>query len=237
VISEKTVELNLTADLVYVLQVATGHTYYAVGLTQQQESALAYDVAIKSALPPLLVQFKRAETRQRFLRWTLNQTRLRDQHLRLQRLESVGLAVVYAFPLFADEQALRVPRPDLLSATAFVRPSAIRPVGGSTGTHHVRRDMVSGRWTVHSPEGEELSSPMDFMGVYRYMQALNDRRRRISPEALIATLEEATATETAARRPRGTEWRSGQTLLLPGPRSAMLAEAPAAGNARSGGDE
>ncbi len=101
-ISEKTVELNVTAELLAWLRYATGITHTAIGPSPQQEAVWGYDVSFHGgSTAAALIQYKRAHVTGTVWTWKLNRTVRRDQHARLQFLESRGYPVFYAFPHFA----------------------------------------------------------------------------------------------------------------------------------------
>src|SRR5688572_16794133 len=106
-ISEKTVELNVTAELLNWLRYLTGVTHTAIGPSLSQEGVWGYDVSFHgTASSAALIQFKRAYVKGPLWTWHLNRTSNQDQHARLQFLESQGYTVFYAFPYFATPTQL-----------------------------------------------------------------------------------------------------------------------------------
>lgn len=168
-ISEKTVELNLTTELVNKIYKATGNRPYILAPSQRQEGTLGYDVALgQTQGQGVLIQYKRAyvNTPNKY-EFHLNRTATRDQHQRLQVLESLGIPVFYAFPIFHLPAEVIQYRRYLLVHTKFVRPSRIRPVGGPTGHHDVIYDSDVNKWTVHSSQGSPIEVIETYEDVYK----------------------------------------------------------------------
>jgi hypothetical protein len=172
-ISEKTVELNLTTELVNWLFYTTRIRPYILAPSQQQEGFWGFDTSI--GFPGgtgILIQYKRAYVnRLPVYRFHLNRTKKRDQHLRLQILESTGFPVYYAFPIFHMPAEIIGNRRRLLLRTEFVRPSRIRPIGGPTGHHEVQHNAATGQWTVHSDDEAYFEGTENFKKVYENMTA------------------------------------------------------------------
>lgn len=158
-LNEKTVELNLTTELLNWLWKVTGVNHCAFGLTQQQEAQWGVDVAACGGNTGVFIQFKRAHVSGSIWQWPLNRTAGRDQHAKLQQLEGRGCNVFYALPYFDTGTALVENRRRLLLRTFWIRPSQINPSGGPTGHHDVQYDETSRRWTVHSSGPTDLPDP------------------------------------------------------------------------------
>jgi hypothetical protein len=159
VITEKTVELNLTAELLNWLYGITKRTHYVIAPSQQQEGKLGFDAGFYGSGPGLFIQFKRAWVKKSVWTWRLNRTAEEDQHERLQILESLGVPVFYAFPQFSTTQELVQWRRQLLTHTLWVRPRELRPPGGPTGPHDLLFDAASGSWQLSSPEPLSIEQP------------------------------------------------------------------------------
>lgn len=186
-ISEKTVELNITAELLAWLRYMTGVTHTAIGPSQQEEAVWGYDVSFHGgATAAALIQYKRAYVNGTVWCWKLNRTKRQDQHARLQYLESIGFPVFYAFPHFATPAELVTSRRRLLVRTTWYPPSYIQPPGGSTGFHDVTFDTFTGRWQVSSPDPIDLHPPVALDEVVKAMD--DQARRRISIEEFVGTL-------------------------------------------------
>ena len=173
-ISEKTVELNLTTEAINYAYTLTGRTHFAVGLTQAEESVFGVDVSIGGG-SALLIQYKRAYVKGTTWTWHLNRTTKQDQHLRLQILESLGYPVYYALPYFSTLSDVQKNRRKLLLKTFAIRPSTINPIPGPTGHHDVRYDSISGVFSVHSEPSPLSSEPERLSAVVE--KELNQRDR------------------------------------------------------------
>jgi len=158
-ISEKTVELNLTTELLNWLWVVTQRTHFVIGPTQREEARLGYDAGFYGSGPGLLIQFKKAHVTGSKFKWELNRTKLKDQHERLQRLEASGIPVFYAFPRFHRVREVASGRRQLLTKTFWFRPSAIQAPGGPRGHHEVLFDSAAKTWKVSSPDPVPIPNP------------------------------------------------------------------------------
>lgn len=173
-ISEKTVELNLTTELVNYLYVLTGVRPYILAPSQAQEGTLGFDTAIgfPGTGRPYLIQYKRAEFRVRRNEYLfhLNHTARQDQHLRLYIFERMGWDVFYALPLFHTLPHVINNRRHLLTMTLYLRPSWMIPVGGivaMVGHHEVRHNLTTGVTTIQSDEGRVIEIKFDFFDFAR----------------------------------------------------------------------
>lgn len=187
-ISEKTVELNLTTELVNYLYVVTGVRPYILAPSQTQEGVLGFDTAVgfPGTGRPYLIQYKRAEFRVRKNEYLyhLNHTAKQDQHLRLYILERIGWDVFYALPLFHTPTQVITNRRHLLPMTLYLRPSWMMPIGGISamvGHHEVRHNLTTGVTTIYSEEGSELNQQFDF---FDFARILNNNDRKYSNEKL-----------------------------------------------------
>lgn len=158
-ISEKTVELNLTTEFINWLSHLSNSPYFAVGPTQAQEAKWGFDVGVFGNATGVLIQYKRAYVNGSVWKWKLNRTKAKDQLYLLQQLEAAGHTVYYAFPYFHTISDIQAHRRKLLLHTFWFKPSQINPVGGPNGHHEVCFDSVTGKWTVHSEEGTDLPQP------------------------------------------------------------------------------
>lgn len=181
-ISEKTVELNITTELVNWLYVKTGVRPYILAPSQRQEGVLGFDAAVGFPThgKPFLLQYKRAEFRVRrdeYL-YHLNHNSTQDQHLRLYILELMGCDVFYALPLFHLATEVVANRQHLLPMTLYLKPSAMIPATGMTGHHEVRYQRATGKITIHSNEGVEIKERFDFNDIANlYSQQDNDQEK------------------------------------------------------------
>ncbi|MBR09190.1 MAG: hypothetical protein CMP48_16095 [Rickettsiales bacterium] len=180
-ISEKTVELNLTTELVNWNFHITGTRPYILAPSQRQEGKLGFDVSIGyPGSNPTLIQYKRAYHKKRKgeLEFHLNRNTNQDQHLRLFILELLGHDVFYALPLFYQPSDVIRFRRRLLVRTLFLKPSWIIPVGGLTGHHEIKYNLKTKKLTVFSEEGKEIDRFFDFFDFAREVELrLLDRQR------------------------------------------------------------
>ena len=217
-ISEKTVELNTTAELLAWLYYVTRITHTAIGPSQRQEAVWGYDVSFHGgSTAAALIQYKRAYVAGTVWTWKLNRTTRQDQHARLQFLESLGYPVFYAFPHFATPAQLVALRRRLLVATSWYPPSYIQPPGGSSGYHEVTHDLSTGRWQVSSPEPVDVRPPLTISDVVQAME--EQARRHMSIEEFAATLNRTMLAADQQFSKAGDELEaesdfSGQSLLL-----------------------
>lgn len=175
-ISEKTVELNLTTELVNYMYTVTKIRPYILAPSQSQEGTCGFDTSIgyPSIGRPYLLQYKRAEYRSQRNEYLyhLNRTSKQDQHLRLYALELKGWDVFYALPLFHTPTQVINERQHLLPKTLYLKPSWMIPVGGvpaMVGHHEVRYNVSTGVITIHSDEGNEINQSFDFFDLARQL--------------------------------------------------------------------
>jgi hypothetical protein len=165
-ISEKTVELNLTMELINFAWTSTGVVHFALAPSQRMEGRVGYDTRVLANGIGVFIQYKRAYVSGTHWRWHLNRTALKDQHLRLQGLEAAGNAVYYALPFFHLATEVEMNRRRLLRCTFWRKPSQINPPGGSTGHHDIHFDSSMQRWWVTSDQEHELPPPDEVEDVF-----------------------------------------------------------------------
>lgn len=160
-ISEKTIELNLTLEWVNYLSNYFNRPCYAWGPSLQQEARWGFDAAIGRSGRFSYIQFKRAKPERGGLKYELNRTKNRDQHRLLCELEQLGFVVYYGLPLFTTIQHIAANRRSLLTPlhTAWYPPRRITMPGGGVGHHDLH--VHSGRWFVTSTP-KDISPPDDF---------------------------------------------------------------------------
>lgn len=165
IISEKTVELNLSIEIANFLYSRHGRPAFAWGPTLRQEARWGFDAAYGINGRFIYVQFKRAHDEAPGHRFELNRTANRDQHRKLQLLEASGVAVRYGLPRFTSLQHIQNYRRGLLVPphTAWIRPSRITMPNGGVG-HHDLHVHPSRRWLASEPVelGAEDENP--FLG-------------------------------------------------------------------------
>ena len=144
-ISEKTVELNLTTELINWLWSLTNRVHYAIAPSQRAEGQLGYDTRIRTlGGRSFFVQYKRAYVNGTRWQWHLNRTTRRDQHAKLLALEQSGLPVRYALPFFHTPLEIAQNRRQLLKFTIWRSPSSLPVPGGGVGHHEVNLDAATG---------------------------------------------------------------------------------------------
>lgn len=217
-ISEKTVELNVTAELLSWLRYVTGRTHTAIGPSQRAEGRLGYDVSYHGPGVGALIQYKRAYEHNAVLVWHLNRTRRQDQHQRLQHLEARGYPVFYALPHFFTSAQVVAHRRRLLVKTSWFPPSYIQPPGGPTGHHDVSFDTTTGQWSVSSPEPIPLRAPLTIGEVVDAMNRAADAPQSLEDfETLLNEMMVDLDEETARGVPPAGDVGStlaGQSLLV-----------------------
>ena len=183
-ISEKTVELNLTTELVNYMYVVTGVRPYILAPSQPQEATFGFDTSIgyPTTGKPYLIQYKRAEFRVRKNEYLyhLNHTSNQDQHLRLYALELMGWDVFYALPLFHLPTDVVNKRQHLLPETLYLKPSWMIPIGGipaMVGHHEVRHNLTTKITTIHSETGKEIDQSFDFFDFARKLNSQDSNKR------------------------------------------------------------
>jgi len=217
-ISEKTVELNTTAELLAWLRWVTGATHTAIGPSTAQEGIWGYDVSFHgTASSAALIQYKRAHVNGSVWTWHLNRTAHQDQHARLQFLESSGYPVFYALPHFATPAQLVARRRRLLVSTFWYPPSYIQPAGGPLGHHDVTYDETTGAWQVNSPDFVSLRSPLTIGDVVHEMENQESKGRSIDEFAEILNRVMLAADESFSAAGKEIDAESnvaGQSLLV-----------------------
>lgn len=176
-ISEKTVELNLTTEFINWLSHQHNTSYFAVGPTQAQEAQWGFDAGIFGNSTGALIQYKRAYVNGTTLEWRLNRTKAKDQLQRLQQLEAAGHAVFFAFPHFHTLSQIQSHRRRLLVQTSWFKPSQIMPAGGPNGHHEVRFDSATNKWSVHSEQRVDMPQPVSLAELNR---AIDNPQNRLS---------------------------------------------------------
>lgn len=218
-ISEKTVELNVTAELLSWLSYISGATHVALGPSQRAEGYYGYDASLHGGGTPVaMIQYKRAYVDGLVWSWRLNRTTHKDQHRRLQLLEDHGYPVVYAFPHFATLRDLVIKRRQLLVNTFWCPPSFIQPAGGPYGHHEVYYDKNSGDWSVKSRERRPMRHPLGVHIVADWSTRANLERRSLREfvsglNEIMTGIEEDINQERDALEPAGDEIH-GHSILI-----------------------
>jgi hypothetical protein len=169
-ISEKTVELNLTTELINWFSRITSSVHYALAPSHIAEGRLGFDTSIQSNGTAILFQYKRAYVSGSRWEWRINHTRRRDQHIRLMRLEALGFPVYYALPYFRSPADIAQYRRRLLQHTFWFRPSSILPPGGPGGHHKIIFEQIAGTWSVTSQELGRVQSPLELSNLEQALE-------------------------------------------------------------------
>lgn len=159
-ISEKTVELNLTIEIVNYMSHMRNYAVFAWGPTLRQEASFGFDAAYGLKGHFIYIQYKRANVEGSGHLFHLNRTSSQDQHKKLLSLEANGVAVRYALPRFTTLGYVETNRRRLLVPphTAWLRPSQIQMPNGGVG-HHDLHIHANRRWLTSDPI--ELDAPDD----------------------------------------------------------------------------
>jgi hypothetical protein len=170
-ISEKTVELNITTELVNWTFHILNTRPYILAPSQRAEATLGFDVSV--GLPGgngALIQYKRAHVNTpNEYKFHLNRTTKRDQHMRMFVLELLGFPVYYALPFFHTETEVINYRRRLLFRTKFVRPSRIGLL--SNDHHELKYNTVTKIWQVFSDEGVVFEGDLDYDEMLREIES------------------------------------------------------------------
>lgn len=160
-ISEKTVELNFTLELVNYLSVRSGRSCFAWGPTLRQEANWGFDAAIGLSGRFIYIQYKKATVEGPGYVYPLNRTTARDQHSRLLQLESMGVSSWYLLPKFTTLNEIAAGRRRLLTRpnSTWIKPSQIPVPNGGTG-HHDLHIHPTRTWLTSDPI--EMSEPEDW---------------------------------------------------------------------------
>ena len=151
-ISEKTVELNLTVEVVNRLSFMFNYPAFAWGPTLRQEARWGFDAATGVSGRFIYLQFKRAYVDGAGHVFQLNRTAAKDQHKKLLALEAAGCAVRYALPRFTTLSFIASNRRRLLvpPRTAWIAPSQVPMPNGGIG-HDDLHIHPGRRWLTSDP--------------------------------------------------------------------------------------
>lgn len=147
-LNEKTLELNLTKEILEICREFDQHAF-AFGTTLRQESQYGYDSRILGNIPQFwrgsVFQYKKAKKSMRTLSgesvfaFQINNNTYRDQHAILHRFtggrRNIGL---YVLPAFTTLRELNNFLPDLLNWTFFVDVTSISPYIVGNQPHEIR---------------------------------------------------------------------------------------------------
>lgn len=177
-VSEKTLELNICAEVLYVIRQIPGCSgAFWIGMKQQQEARLGLDELIHNipAGMHLALQFKapRSEPRNQIpYRFTIND---RQNNNLLRLANNHPEAVYYIFPHYNTFSKMRTDSPQLLSDTWLLKVDDLRGLPHSSnrqGTHMVE---------TYPPVTHVYSDLMGFK-ITRVVDFIEDFLRRGLPE-------------------------------------------------------
>ncbi len=167
-ISEKTVEINVCADIAVLLSPYRRIVWF--GLTQKQEARAGFDACTRLGAKLVVLQFKASNK----VKVSTGARQFKVKHDQLERLKALaqrcvgpGRGVFYVFPTIGNTQELSMMNGNWLDNTQYVDVSTL-PSGLATPTRHdgnLRRtgvhyvDLVPGTATFHSKPIEVPSLP------------------------------------------------------------------------------
>lgn len=156
VLSEKTLELNVIAELTYLQRIA-GIDPYIIGFTQLEELYNGTDIHFQIDHHIMFLQFKKGHRRKEFYTYYVNNNKPHfNQHQNFLSQRHVANATRYVFPRVSDNSELNCLRGGILFVTPFVPAEIIGRLVPSN-THHRIRLWDDGRMTIHSDEKELLN--------------------------------------------------------------------------------
>lgn len=150
-LTEKTLELNVMAELAYLSRLA-GHRPYFIGFSQLDEMSHGGDAYYSAGATIGFFQFKRGYPRSLFFTFYVNNNAPHfNQHETLNKTDSVCGACRYVFPLIGTNEDVYRFRGNLLSWTVFLPPWRLDPLSPSNRPHRIRI-YFDGTWTRYSDE-------------------------------------------------------------------------------------
>ena len=148
-LTEKTLELNIVAELVYIGRLA-GYKPYIIGFSQLEEFSNGLDSRFSAGAKIGFFQFKRGYPRADFFTFYINNNAPHfNQHVTLSRTDSATNACRYVFPLISSNADVYIYRGNLLEWTAFLSPKCFDPLNPSNTRHRVRI-YTKGKWERYS---------------------------------------------------------------------------------------
>jgi hypothetical protein len=170
-LKEKTVELNLTSEVIMVLHAISGKKVSVWGPTPYQEATRGFDAKVQGAGFKLLIQYKSVD---RFhqgnneWRFKINDTAAADQHKRLCDHANAGIPTYYALPLFDRYKVIRQNMQTLnllhLPLVLWIDPRNLNVPNNGVGAHQVGVLAVPPfTATVHSDPFTSEYDPNDFV--------------------------------------------------------------------------
>lgn len=173
-ISEKTVELNLTCELMNYFYKHLGRRVFSIGPSSIQEASFPYDAYVGLPATGFFIQYKRAYVTKDHWKWYINHTKAEDQHRKLQQMQTRGLDVYYALPMFHTPTELTRYRGRLLLQTLWPEPNNLSFPGGPIGRHTIHYNSSKNAFWMTSDEEKPIERPSSFDDVI--MKMLNNSK-------------------------------------------------------------
>lgn len=150
-LTEKTLELNIMAELAYLARLA-GYRPYFIGYSQWDELRHGKDTSFQAGSLIGHFQFKRGRRRRTFFTFYINDNKPHyNQHGTLLTTHALTNACRYIFPLISTNADVFSYRGHLLYHTASFEPDVFNPLVPSNESHIVRL-YDSGKWERYSDE-------------------------------------------------------------------------------------
>jgi len=148
-LTEKTLELNITAELAHLGRQAVYRPYF-IGFSQFQELTKGADTYYSTGAKIGFFQFKKGYPRSYFLTFYINNNVPHfNQHHTLCKTNSLSGACRYVFPMISTNKDVYTHRGNLLYWTAFISPQLFNTLI-PPDTHHRVRMYYDGTWERHS---------------------------------------------------------------------------------------
>lgn len=152
-LTEKTLELNIIAELAYISRKA-GYRPYFIGFSQLEEISNGLDSHFRAGAKIGFFQFKRGYPRSDFFTFYINNNAPHfNQHITFSKTNLATNACCYVFPLIASNKDVYFCRGALLEWTAFLSPKCFDPLNPSNTRHRVRM-YFSGKWRLYSESND-----------------------------------------------------------------------------------
>ncbi len=128
-VAEKTLELNLTAELLDYYRRTINPACFFKGLTLREEGIWGYDTSlVRGGTVSEILFFQYKAFRKNKQHFFINNNRNKDQHQLLLNIALTPRSVFYIFPLFNTDLDVSKASPNLLQKTYFVDVSEIGPL-------------------------------------------------------------------------------------------------------------
>lgn len=148
-LTEKTLELNIMAELAFLGRIA-GFQPYFIGFSQLDEVIHGADTGFSAGALVGFYQFKRGYPKSGFFTFYINNNAPHfNQHKTLSQTDDYCGACRYVFPLIGTNQDVYHKRGNLLASTAFFSPHTFDPLVPAHKSHRIRM-YLSGNWQRYS---------------------------------------------------------------------------------------